>query len=203
MAVDLERVRLREEKNGECRCGISLVWFPGQPLMDAADACIEAVERACPVFLTPYPVLHASIFRCGSLKEPIGPIRGFGLLAAGAEELCGGGMMAQKMLLCGDGVLRLQFSPLDIGQSASLRQFYQMNGLTFEQVTEPWISFGLVNRVGYPDARAVERVWAAVENTDFPQIQCDVGHLRAVAYEDILLRSHRVLATLCLGGTTQ
>jgi len=203
VAVDLELVRAREEKNRERRYGISLVWFPTPELLRAARTFIAAAQRACPGFLAPYPVAHASVFRCNSLRAPLGQIKETALLAAGAKELRCADVTARKMLLCGDGVLRLQLSPLCIGQSASLQRFFQANALTFEQVTEPWLSFGLVNREHYPDAQAMALVEAAVENIEFPQMQCKVGCLHAAAYEDILLRSHRVLATLILGGATQ
>lgn len=202
MAFDLERVRLREMKNKEHRYGVSLVWFPQQALLDAANAFISSVAGSYPLFLKPYPVLHASVLRCKSLLTPPESFKEIPLLAIGARELHCADITARQMILCDDGVLRLQCSSPALGTSDALERFFEANELAFEQVEVPWVSLGLLNRKQYASAQAIEALQAAVGNAKFPRMRCRVDCLHAVAYEDILLRSHHVLAVLRLGGIT-
>jgi hypothetical protein len=85
--MDLERIRTRERKNAEERYGISLVWFPDEGIPDLIGRCVADLETMLPACLIPYPVVHASRFRCRSVAMPIAPVVGLRTLRAAEKYL--------------------------------------------------------------------------------------------------------------------
>ena len=196
--VDNAENRKRWGKIHENRYGVSLVYFPNVETLINIRGWLDGLNIMCDGIFTWYPVIHASVIRCRSKKEPF-TVKYTNLLCCNSiKNIKKEKISIIKPNIGTDGILRINFSGVKLKETTAIEKFYGGNELKYEIITAPWISLGLMNIENEKAAGYVKILEERFENGQFPRFEMIIDKLSVVYYSDILFKNHEVIKQINL-----